>query len=273
MEGSRTIEVNGTYLTVMPNDSGISKELKIFGNHEPLGVRLLASALREGMTCIDIGANIGFYAVLEGKIVGRGGKVIAIEPSPVSYGYLMRNLSMNKVSFEAYNIAISDVDSEVLFKVDRRYSNWSRVTSSSELSDGDVIPVQAMTLDTLLSRLRLDRVNLVRMDVEGHEARIARGWNETIRRFKPILFVEVHRDIGKSRIMDFLRFLVQEGYGKSSYIERRINEPLLARNEDIRETTVSELLERFGAGQVLPTYFHLFAWPEHALTGQAPDSP
>lgn len=261
LKGERTIQVNGSYLHLMPNDSGISLELKIFGNHEPLAVDLLKHALRKGMVCVDIGANIGFYAILEGRIVGSSGKVVAIEPAPAAYGYLVRNLSINGVNFEVCNAAISDVVGEVLFKQDRR-SNAGMVVGSARSIGGDVISVKSLTLDTLLSELRLSRVDLIQMDVEGHEVNVARGWNETIRRHKPMVFIEVHKRIGKRAIVDLLRFLDLQGYRRAFYVDRRVNTPLLARKKDVKETSVRRLLDEFNAGLIPLTDFHLFAWPD-----------
>jgi FkbM family methyltransferase len=262
LRGPRTIKVNGAYLTMMPNDFGMSMRLKALGNHEPLGAKLVASALQRGMICIDVGANIGFYAVLEGKIVGRGGKVIAVEPSPESYRYLVRNLSQNGINFDAYNVAISGVDGEVRFRVDRQRSNSSRVADESDL--GETVGVQALTLDSLVSRLHLDRVDLIRMDVEGHEVEVSRGWQETVRRHKPMMFIEFHRRIGTQGIADILSFLAEGGYDRASYIQRRVNEPLIARMEDIQVTSIAELLRMLKPGQSFSPDFHLFAWPEQA---------
>ena len=172
---------------------------------------------------------------------------------------------MNKVGFEAYNIAISDNDGEVPFKLEER-SNASKVVGRYRSGDSSIIPVQSLTLDTLSSRLRLNRVDMIRMDVEGHEVNIFRGWKETLRRYRPMVFVEFHGAIGRHATIDLLKSLGQEGYGRAIHVHRIVNEPLIARTEDIHETTVSEMLERFRAGQLLPLDFHLFAWPDNAWT-------
>jgi hypothetical protein len=61
-------------MLLIPNDKGISSELLLFRTHEPLSTKILKKLL-EHMTCIDIGSNIGYYALLERKIVGEKGKV------------------------------------------------------------------------------------------------------------------------------------------------------------------------------------------------------
>ena len=78
----------GYDILVMPNDPGISLELSIYGIHEPITTKIISRKLKKGMVCVDIGANIGYYALLESKSVGRDGKVIEIEPTPIVFNYL-----------------------------------------------------------------------------------------------------------------------------------------------------------------------------------------
>ena len=95
------VKVNGCTLALIPNDKGISEELLLFNSHEPLNTEALAHELTEGMTCLDIGGNIGYYATLESRLVGKTGHVIAIEPSPVNLRYLKRNLDSQNMSTKA----------------------------------------------------------------------------------------------------------------------------------------------------------------------------
>ena len=97
---SELIEVNGSKLQVIPNDPfGTSAELLMFRTHEPISTKLVSKLLKKGMTCLDIGSNIGYYVLLENKIIGKEGKVIAIEPSPYNFQCLKKNLEFqNKYS-------------------------------------------------------------------------------------------------------------------------------------------------------------------------------
>ena len=88
IEKSRIITVNGYKLATMPNDKGISSELVMYGIHEPLTTAIISSEVKDGMTCLDIGSNIGYFAFLENKLAGKKGSVIAIEPSPLIFEIL-----------------------------------------------------------------------------------------------------------------------------------------------------------------------------------------
>ena len=75
-------------LSVIPNDIGISSELRIYKTHEPLVTSIVLNEVKQGMDCLDIGSNIGYYAILESKLVGETGKIFAIEPSSINFEYL-----------------------------------------------------------------------------------------------------------------------------------------------------------------------------------------
>ena len=81
----KIIKVNNYKIKTIPNDKGISSELLIYGNHEPLTTQIILEELSEGMNCIDIGSNIGYYALLESMKIGKSGMVWAIEPSPKNF--------------------------------------------------------------------------------------------------------------------------------------------------------------------------------------------
>ena len=100
------VKVNGSKMSLLPNDRGISAELMLFKKHEPLHTKLLSRELKSGMVCVDIGSNIGYFALLESKLVGKKGKVISIEPSPPNFKCLEKNVKFQNTSnIEPYNFA------------------------------------------------------------------------------------------------------------------------------------------------------------------------
>ena len=90
------VVVNGSKLFLVPNDKGISRELLIFKVHEPIHTMLIKKEIKQGMTCLDVGSNIGYYASLESKLVGEEGKVICIEPSPINFRYLQKKFEVTR---------------------------------------------------------------------------------------------------------------------------------------------------------------------------------
>jgi len=180
------ITVNGYPITLIPNDEGISASLLMFKTHEPLTTQLISGILKKGMYCVDIGSNIGYYALLESKIVGSEGKVISIEPSPTNFKLLEENISLQKLhNIIAYNFAAGNKEGNVRFMIDEK-SNWCKVVDDKEISD-KIINIESKALDNFFEELSVDRIDFLRMDVEGYEANILEGAQKTIQKFKPII--------------------------------------------------------------------------------------
>jgi len=256
----RTIEIHGCKFALKPNDKGISAELLSFGSHEPLSTAKVTSVLKPGMTCIELGSNIGYYAVLESKIVGKNGKVIAIEASPDNYKYLQKNSKLQNFSnIETHNFVLGDHNGEVNF-LTKSISNWSRIMKDDEKPNpSDTISKLPMkTLDSFLEDKKLDRVDFARMDVEGYEYDIYQGMKKTIDKFKPSLLIEFHLNLlGKSKLKKFLYELKNDGYETNYYTPRLVDNHYLADKKYIRNYSLVEILQKLD-DDTLPIIFTLY---------------
>jgi len=252
------IEVHGCRLSTIPNDKGISAELLIFKTHEPLTTELLKKELKKGMVCLDVGSNIGYYVLLERKIVGSEGRVIAVEPSQLNFSYLKKNVHQNGFSdIEAFKFAFTSSDRVVPFLMDAQ-SNLSRVVNGNVCSlEGLVMKVPARSLDSFTAQYRFDKLDFLRMDIEGHEVHVFSGGLCTIERFRPILLIEVHKSlIGLKGTVDFLQSLKNLGYNVKYYIPRELDMPFIGSMKDVQEIDVAQLIEKLAEG-LLPGCFHL----------------
>ena len=240
------VNINGYKLAVIPGDLGISSELLMFKTHEPLTTKLLSKELKKGMICLDIGSNIGYYALLESKIVGADGKVIAIEPSPQNFQHLKKNLEIqNAKNVDAYNFAAGDKNGDVNFLVYRE-SNGSFTIPDGEETDipGDIIKVTAKTMDSFLEELNINHVDFVRMDVEGYESHIIQGMINIIKKSKPMFQIEVHASIlGKEGTKKFFKEFQKYGYEAKYYIPRDIDLPIIGTMNDVKYHKIDTLLE------------------------------
>ena len=195
------------------NDKGIHKDLYLNGIREPKATRYLQTILRPDWTVVDIGANIGYYALQEARVVRN---VIAIEPTPESHRTLVVNIGLNEyMNIETWQMAIGDYNGRAGFEISRA-CNWNSVSPASvrgaSLHGGDM-QVQIIRLDELLNGRW---VNYVRMDVEGYELHVLKGMERILRDKKPGLFIEVHRDKLKdygSSQRELLEYLAGFGYG------------------------------------------------------------
>ena len=189
IEKSRIITVNGYKLATMPNDKGISSELVMYGIHEPLTTAIISSEVKDGMTCLDIGSNIGYFAFLENKLAGKKGSVIAIEPSPLIFEILKNNVKLQiNSNIEIFSFACGNENGEVNFCTSNS-SNLSRI-ENLEISHNDkminVSKIEMKTIDSFLKNKEFDRLDFVRFDTEGFEFKIYQGMRETVKKYKPM---------------------------------------------------------------------------------------
>tara|TARA_B110000263_G_C15302252_1_gene508596 strand:+ start:918 stop:1853 length:936 start_codon:yes stop_codon:yes gene_type:complete len=253
------VDVNGYKLALIPGDLGISSELMMFKTHEPLTTKLLSKELKKDMVCLDVGGNIGYYTLLESNIVGSGGKVIAIEPSPPNFQHLKKNLEIQDTkNVDAYNFAAGDVDGSVNFLVYQE-SNGSFTIPDGETTNlpGELIKVEAKRLDTFLNELKITNVDFVRMDVEGYEFHIIEGMKNTIEKCKPMFQIEVHVSLlGKEKTRNFLKTFQNYGYEAKYYIPRDIDLPIIGTDNDVKHHTIDTLLEMLD-NDTLSHFFNL----------------
>ena len=166
-----------------------------------------------GQVVADVGANIGTTALFEASAVGPNGRVFAFEPHPGNFSKMKHNLSLNAASnVSPVNMGLSDVAGPA-FMDEPRSDN----AGAHRVSPTGRVPIQLTTLDRFLDSVGpLERLDVVKIDVEGFETRVLRGAKRTLARFHPVLFIEVHdghlRDAGSSakELITFVRGLGYE---------------------------------------------------------------
>jgi len=234
----------GFKLALVPNDQGISTELKTFKTHEPLTTYLVKKNVHEGMTVIDIGSNIGYYAILESKLVGNKGKIVAIEPVKTNFSYLIKNIKLNKLkNLELINIAMSNKNGTVKM-IDDNYSNWSRVVEDISIDKNHkFFHIKTSSGNILLKKYK--RVDCVRMDIEGYESTVIDGSLKILKKFKPILLIELHPFLlGKRRYIKLLNHLKVLGYDEGSLIIRDTDYSLVYNLQDIKKFRINDLIDK-----------------------------
>lgn len=171
------------YIDLM--DCGVSRHI-LFGDYERAETDLIRSHLSEGSVFVDIGANIGWFTLQSSRWVGDSGKVFSFEPRPSTFEHLSESIRINGLeNVTIYNVALSnEVGSATLMATEGHSS-----PGSSYLGKGKGIPVTLSTLDDLLPPL--DRLDVIKMDVEGWEPNVIKGAVQTIRKFHPIILSEI----------------------------------------------------------------------------------
>lgn len=157
-------------LAASVESGGLSSWYEI--SHRHAYVPLAAFEPRAGWNVVDVGANIGAYAVWAAGRMGSG-RLIAIEPNPVSFERLQRSMGQLTVETSAYEVACGDTDGEIALHFQPGYTVSSSVVSFSGASE--TATVRMRRLDDILAHERMTHVDLLKIDVEGAEAMVLRG--------------------------------------------------------------------------------------------------
>jgi FkbM family methyltransferase len=129
----------------------------------------------QGGVFVDVGANVGTYAMVMARQVGAGGKVIAIEPHPVTHARLAFNRAASGFTqVILIAAAAGDTDGEVMIETDGDNLGASHIVSG-ELS-GNAIRVPSLRLQRILGEAGISHVDALKIDVEGYEDRVLTGF-------------------------------------------------------------------------------------------------
>jgi FkbM family methyltransferase len=162
----------------------------LFSNPRYDSVRSLMDETESG-TVIDVGAHLGFYSLHVANRLGAKGRVVAIEPHPLRFGFLNENVALNRiVNVVCLPYAVGDHSgSATLYDVDSSIGPHA-TDASLEPSRGTRFEVPLRTLDSICDEHHLDSVILVKIDVEGHEARVIDGMSQLIQQQHPRIIFE-----------------------------------------------------------------------------------
>lgn len=204
-------------LTV-PVDYGdvVQRELFLYGVYEPETTREVERLLKPGQTVLDVGANIGYYTLVFAKAVGETGRVHAFEPVPRLRKTLEANIAANafrNVAVERLACWSSCGEAEIFEAPKRNSGKSSLFRQNAEAPQGHKI--QTTTIDAYAQAKTLQKVDLIKIDVEGAELDVLEGSWETIARWHPVLIVEVvprFLETRGSSFKTFLELLDSRGY-------------------------------------------------------------
>jgi FkbM family methyltransferase len=140
----------------------------------------------------DIGANIGFLTLNFARICHQG-RVVAFEPDSRNFESLEYNLTLNDfTNIQRYKLALgSRQESRVLYKLIDSNPGANRILGGEHHEEYPHEKVNVMTLDRMVEELSLRRLDLLKIDVEGFEMFVLQGAEESIKKWQPILFVEL----------------------------------------------------------------------------------
>lgn len=176
-EGERTVRVFG-YDMRLDLAEAIQRWIYL-GAFEPQETAEVRRRLKPGMTFLDVGANVGYFTLLAASRVGREGRVFSVEPSPYAYERLTASVRANGLSqVKAFQMGLSARAGELNLYVPPASDGFHSPTMSAGWET--VVRVPVRPLDDCLDEWGVNAVDLMKLDVEGHEAQILEGASRSL---------------------------------------------------------------------------------------------
>ena len=171
----------------LAGDEFVGRALNDYGEYGEGEIEMFAQILKPGDIAIDVGANIGALTVPIAQLVGSTGKVYAYEPGENNLAVLAQNIRQNDLGefVEIVPFAASDEAGEVVVAPVASPNLWRKPEEKFKLL-GDPVKVKTVTIDSL----NLDKCKLVKIDVDGMEIETLTGMDNTIKRCRPLIYIE-----------------------------------------------------------------------------------
>jgi FkbM family methyltransferase len=209
---------DGTIVEVtLGNDNSLC--LYVCGSFEPNEFSFLDGFLKPGMVFVDVGANDGYYTLFAARRVGASGMVVAIEPSTRERINLRRNLQRNRLdNVHVVAAALGATAGDADLRLAQGAHSGHNTLGEFAHDDVKAVRLERVTVDTLdkvASGLNLDRIDFVKIDVEGAEASVISGASAVLEKMRPVMLLEINDgSLGASGMgAESLLQVLRGGYG------------------------------------------------------------
>ena len=208
-----------------PNDRFVGRSLDLYGEFSEGEAALFGQCVKPGHVVLDIGANVGAHTLFFANAVGPRGRVIAFEPQRLVFQTLCANMALNGLTnVHCRHAAVGARPGTVRVPVldPAKEQNFGGLSLAGR-TEGE--PVPRVTVDGLA----LGRCHFMKIDVEGMEVPAIEGAAETIRRHRPLLYVENDR---RQHAQALVRLIASLGYRLHWHLPRLFNPDNFAANPD-----------------------------------------
>jgi FkbM family methyltransferase len=216
-----------------------------FNSYELRNLNPVVKLVKPGWICFDVGANVGIYALRFAKKLNFKGKVYAFEPEATNFERLRENINLNEFAriVTPIRVALTNYDGTgTLYLSNHEQSGWHSLTEFKDIARSKV-EVKTMKLDTFVSENSINRIDLIKIDVEANEFEMLEGAKECLRNkiFKYI-FIEFNGPRLAEKGRNFGQFM--NVFRQNGYFPVKLN---LDSFEDIRKNKInpSEICENF----------------------------
>jgi FkbM family methyltransferase len=223
-----------SFLMYLNLDEYIDKNI-VTNSFELCTEKWLKDFIEPGQTIIDIGANIGYFSLVSSEHIGDG-KIFAVEPTRYGYQELEKNIAINNFSnIIPKKIALGSCNQKnvnISYKPDNYTTGDVTGIRSSWLNqEGKVTSVQIetedycdfITLDTFVEQQEINRLDILKIDVDGLELNVLKGGINSILNFKPVIILELEYNRNqnssgdlKGELLDIISQFFESGYSAIS---------------------------------------------------------
>jgi FkbM family methyltransferase len=174
----------------------IQQQIYFFDYYDERGIRFIQSHLKPGDTFVDVGANIGAYALVAAKLVGNDGQVIAFEPVTQVRNRLIENGSLNQLyQLKVESLALFDKNTELALHISSKENFGMSSMHAHDEDSGSTEIVQTARLDDYVEDQFINKIDLIKMDIEGAELFALNGMKSTLMRLKPLVLIEICTEV------------------------------------------------------------------------------
>jgi len=188
------------------------------GFHEFNEMRFLNRYLREDMIFVDVGANQGEFSLFASRRLPKG-KVLAFEPMSLFFDRLSFNIRLNGITnIQCYKLGLSDRSGEVpiYFNANNKHDHEGLASIFPiDQQDQTREMISLAVLDEIVEKEAVNRIDFIKIDVEGSEWAVLRGSRQVLQKFKPALMVELNDEtaaLAGYTVEEMIGWLEQLGY-------------------------------------------------------------
>lgn len=181
-EKVRVEEISNLWMYLNAVDVGVSHALILKKTFEPLEVNLFKKIVKKGIKFIDVGANLGYYTLFVANLIGDKGRVFAFEPDPYNFSLLLKSIKSNGFNnIECFNKAVAEKNGKLNLSLSLDLLGDHNAITDSER---EVIKVDKVTLDSILQK---EKIDLIKIDVQGTEELVLKGMRKIVSINKDII--------------------------------------------------------------------------------------
>ncbi len=213
----------GFWMRASPKDYA-TYGIYFFGTYDPSMTSVFSHLIKPGETVWDVGTERGWFTLQMASLVGERGRVDSFEAFPPTVEKLKINVELNKMNWIRVNsVAVSDSNSKMWFvppsnKVTNNISFLNECSGVGYLTDSfepGAIEVSTINLDDYYTSHKIEKVSLIKIDIEGAEVSALKGAKNLILKDKPVIAIEFNRPTAlraNSSVEELNEILISYGY-------------------------------------------------------------